>query len=310
MNKFDLLCLGELAIDEIGHTDKITDTPSSSQLKSIQKFYGGRGGNFSVSAGLFKIKVAIIGALGKDPEGKDYKKYLSRKGIDTSYLFESELPITSRAYHFNEGEKTRIFFYAGALIQEPERYVEHAAKFINKLSDTGILCGSNSGEINRSYLTLSKAEIKAFSPAQNLPNYSRETLEECIENATILFLNDHESKVVENILGTKLSDIIRKFKTKMLIKTLGSRGSKIELNGKSIHIPPCKPVKVTDPTGAGDAFAGAFMANFIKTHNPVYSARMASATASFIIEEFGTQTNLPTLDMVKRRAKENYSIDK
>ncbi len=309
MSKFDLLCAGELAIDEIGHTDKITDTPSSSQLNSIQRFYGGRGANFSIAASLFNIKVALIGALGNDPEGTDYKKYLKRKRVDTSGLFESELPVTSRAYHFNENEKTRIFFYPGALIKEPERYISHATKFIKKLEYTGLLCGSNSQEINLAYLSRSKAKIKAFSPSQNLPTYSRENLEECLENATILFVNEHESKVVENILGTSISYFTKGSEANMLIKTLGSKGSRITTGSRHTYLPPCKPMKLTDPTGAGDSFAGAFMANYILTEDPIYSAKMASATASFVVEEFGTQTNIPTLEMVKARAKENYPIE-
>lgn len=53
------------------------------------------------------------------------------------------------------------------------------------------------------------------------------------------------------------------------------------------HVPACKPRIVRDPTGAGDAFAGAFLAEYLRGTEPVWCCCVGSAAASFVVEEVG-----------------------
>jgi ribokinase len=47
------------------------------------------------------------------------------------------------------------------------------------------------------------------------------------------------------------------------------------------------PVRVVDVTGAGDAFCGGFMADFIKTGDPVRAAIAGTVSASLAIQDYG-----------------------
>lgn len=61
-------------------------------------------------------------------------------------------------------------------------------------------------------------------------------------------------------------------------------------------IPP-RPANETDPTGAGDVFATAFVIRLQETGNPYEAARFANITASFSVEHTGV-TGIPTREQV------------
>ncbi len=309
MKTYDILCLAELAIDDIGNTDKITDNPSSVIIKTLQKFYGGIGGNFSASASLFTKNISILAYLSKNSEGRDYRQYLEKRGIDLSYVLENEWSSHPRCFVVNENEKTRIFFYPGTLIEQPDKYLEYAKELINKIDSKALFCASMNMELNTFYLQNSKCKLKAFAPVHNTYLISKETFTTCLENTDILFMNDHEYKILEEKLGKKLPEIIREFDIEVIIRTLGKEGSEVMVGGKTTKIPACKAKKVLDATGAGDAFSGAFVANYVKTADPIYSAKIASAMASFIVEAQGCQTNVPGLETLSKRVRDNYKID-
>jgi ribokinase len=69
------------------------------------------------------------------------------------------------------------------------------------------------------------------------------------------------------------------------------------------------PVQAVDPTGAGDAYCGAFALVYGRTLDPLAAARHASVAASFIVEHLGATSALPVdrdqaayrLDLVSRQ---------
>ena len=50
---------------------------------------------------------------------------------------------------------------------------------------------------------------------------------------------------------------------------------------------PVVPVIAVDPTGAGDAYAGGFLAGLLKTGDPLEAALWATVSASFVVEGYG-----------------------
>ena len=50
---------------------------------------------------------------------------------------------------------------------------------------------------------------------------------------------------------------------------------------------PVYPARFADPTGAGDAFAGGFLAGFLKTKDPLQATLYGSVSASLKIEGSG-----------------------
>jgi sugar/nucleoside kinase (ribokinase family) len=98
---------------------------------------------------------------------------------------------------------------------------------------------------------------------------------------------------------------IRNYGPKIILITMGRRGVLAHVDEAFYHIPACRPSILRDPTGAGDAFVGAFLAEYLRETEPLWCCCVGSAAASFVVEEVGPQRFGEKIE-VYRRAKKIY----
>ena len=74
----------------------------------------------------------------------------------------------------------------------------------------------------------------------------------------------------------------------LVVGKLGPAGSVVAgcHPGQLTHV-PALPCQAPDPTGAGDAYCGGFLAAFVRTRNPVLAACCGTVSASFAVAGFG-----------------------
>ena len=94
---------------------------------------------------------------------------------------------------------------------------------------------------------------------------------------------------------------------KYLIIKKGEHGALLFHKNEVFYAPALPLEEVFDPTGAGDTFAGGFVAHLAKTkdysfENMKSAIIVGSALASFCVEKFGTQrlTEINQADIAKR----------
>lgn len=74
----------------------------------------------------------------------------------------------------------------------------------------------------------------------------------------------------------------------MIVLTRGERGQLVyDGSTHSRYEVPAYPVKVIDPTGAGDAFCGGFLAGYRRTFDPLQATLYGNISASLVIEGHG-----------------------
>lgn len=297
---FDILCCGELTIDEISETSSLAEK-GSVKLKSTGKFFGGRGGNFAVYAALTGLHVGVVGSVGSDSEGVEYRNRLTERHIDISHVYNNKKAHTCKCFIFSDKEKSQIFFYGGALIEEREDYLDYLKKSVNGTKHQTLYCTSPDAEVNAVLLRASRSDMKAFGPSSNIYSYSLENAKSCLENTDILFVNEHEAEFIKKLLGIDMSELQPEFEMKAIVETMSGRGSRIFADDSVLEIRPFKADAVADPNGAGDAFAGAFMADYCDSEDMAHAGRFASAAASFAVEKMGCQSMIPTVKMVLER---------
>ena len=69
----------------------------------------------------------------------------------------------------------------------------------------------------------------------------------------------------------------------------GPRGVTVATPAERVHVAAAAGVRVVDPTGAGDAFAGGVLSALWRGDGLVEAARWGCAVASFAVEAFGVQ---------------------
>jgi len=80
---------------------------------------------------------------------------------------------------------------------------------------------------------------------------------------------------------------IHDFGVETVIVTLGAKGAVLSVEGTIYNIPPCNSRVIVDPTGAGDAFIGGFLTEYICQKDSFWCACVGSAAASLVIEGIG-----------------------
>jgi len=74
---------------------------------------------------------------------------------------------------------------------------------------------------------------------------------------------------------------------KMVVVTKGVKGAVLLSEDTFYYVPACKSRRVLDPTGAGDAYIGAFLAECVRGEEPLWCACVGAAMASFVVEGVG-----------------------
>jgi ribokinase len=74
----------------------------------------------------------------------------------------------------------------------------------------------------------------------------------------------------------------------LVILKLDADGALVWLDGAAHHIPPATN-NLVDATGAGDSFAGGFLARYLRGASPVEAARFATLISAWVIEHPGAR---------------------
>ncbi|MCW4000549.1 MAG: carbohydrate kinase family protein [Candidatus Bathyarchaeota archaeon] len=90
-----------------------------------------------------------------------------------------------------------------------------------------------------------------------------------------------------------------------VIVTMGAKGSVLSLGGAQYNVAACPSQVVVDPTGAGDVFIGAFLAEYLRQKETLWCASVGSAAASLVVEGIGS-TYFGSKEEVYRRANLLY----
>lgn len=281
-----LLVVGSVAFDAIktpyGKTDKIL---------------GGAATYFSLSASFF-TKVRVVAVVGDDFTDQEEQVFHARK-IDISGIVR---------------EKGKSFFWAGEYgenVNEAKTLDTQLGVFGNfnphipeKFKDTHFLFLANIDPVLQ--LNVRKQMHQAKFVGGDTMNYwingSRHELGEMLKNVHALLINDTEAKMLakDPSLARAAQKILTMGPQALVIKH-GEYGATVFFQDEAFGLgrhpfrAPTLPIEVvTDPTGAGDSFAGGFMgyiASQEKLTRDVFKRAMfyGGVMGSFAVEAFGTE---------------------
>lgn len=147
--------------------------------------------------------------------------------------------------------------------------------------------------------------IRAFDKNGNV------TLESSVDNRLLRLVDIYKSSLKEIQAVTGLSDIDSAMKAvhecgpKIVIVTLGAEGAAVLVEDEIHHVSAYTPEKIVDPTGAGDAFIGAFLAEYVFGEDCSWCSCVGCAAASLVVEGIGP-TFFGEKEEIYRRARFLY----
>lgn len=328
----NLLITGSISYDEIMdfpgkfvdylHPEKLHQINVSFAVSRLEKELGGTGTNIAYNiAQIFNFqfsffnefsrsnfqteanKIRLLGAVGKD--GEFFLDFFKKNKIDASgTVFDKNL-YTATGKVITDKKDNQIWgFYYGASEKANKISIK---KHLNK--DLLMVVSANHP---KAFLHFQKEAIKykvpyLYDPGMSLTWIKDKDLKEGILNCQYLIGNDYEIAMITKRLK-KTVDELTSHGLKV-ITTLGEKGVKYEEVDKVpkvrkvYNVGAYKVKKVVDPTGAGDAWRGGFIAGLAKGLNLKECLKLGNVMASFAVEKYGTVNHKPTKEQIEKRLK-------
>ncbi|MDD5111790.1 MAG: PfkB family carbohydrate kinase [Candidatus Altiarchaeota archaeon] len=292
--KLDLLVFGDTAVDYFYEVDRLPKVHEASDVRSGRRFYGGMGANTAVVAKSLGLKVGLVSVIGTDAD--DYRAYLEHLGIKL-YL-KGIFGETTKSMFFKTNGNEISFFQKGVTEKLDELDLEREFGLGMFKNTSAIYLGRTYLKLQRQAVKHSGDRLKVYNPGYGVFGFEKipRDFELLVKSVNILILNKHEAEHLES-LGYKPT---KARGPATVIITNGSSGCSIYTKTSEVDVGVYKS-KVVDASGAGDAFNAGLITALLKGHEIYDAVRIGNATASFVVEEWGCQTNLPSWDKVLER---------
>jgi len=271
-------------------------------VDTLNKQFGGTAGNLAYTLKLLGENPKIVAPVGNDFQ--PYMKFFKKKGIDISGLTVYTDEKTSSYFGITDSDDNQIgSYYVGAMKYAKKQSLEVYYRDKKKtLAVLGPISPDAMVKFADECNTLSLPYV--YDPAFQIANLSKEDLKKGVSGAVILIGNDYEILLIQKQLGINHEKLLTL--VPIVITTLGAKGSIIEKGKERYEIQPASVSNASDPTGAGDAYRGGFLAGFVRGFDLETCGQMGSVTAAYTVETYGTMTHTYTKKQFSERYKENF----
>lgn len=267
--------------------DQLHTVSLSFLVDDLQVRRGGVGANIAFGLGVLGLDPVLLAAVGQDFD--DYRSWLDRHGVDTSFVHVSDVAHTARFVCTTDAEQNQIAsFYPGAMSEARNIEIEPVVAALGGVDL--VLVGPNDPEAMVRHTDECRSRGIAFAadPSQQLASMAGEDIRRLIDGAAFLFTNEYEAVLTERKTGWDSEEILNRVQTR--VTTLGKDGARVETkDGEVVTVAVPVEESIADPTGVGDAFRAGYLAGVARSLSPQRSAELGAMLATLVIETIGTQ---------------------
>ena len=293
----DLIIIGNCCADIYIPAHQAPPPGGIERIPQLRVEIGGNGANTAVTAARLGASTALAGVLGDDLFGRHLRQALESEGIDLSLLESREGTGAPVTLVLNDADGERSFVHHGgsndaweippAAIETPCRVFHMAAPEILG-SFWGAPCLDTAHSLKKTGVQLS---LDFFVPPDELQKVEcRDTHGPLLEIADMVFPNELEARAItgQATVEDMLASLHDSGVSLAVIKR-GAKGAVVSWDGNREDI-PAAGVSAIDTCGAGDNFAGAFLAGWLKELDPVECARLGCEMGTLCVQQKGAVT--------------------
>lgn len=301
-----VLVTGSVAFDEIMDfpgrfsdfikPHKIHQLNVSFVVDRLEKQIGGTGTNIAYNIHLLAPQKAILFAsIGHD--GDVFLKWMRSQKLSTEGILVDKKLYTATGKAITDKKDNQIWgFYYGA--SESAKRIK-ITKYISDGTLSILSANHEDAFMNFQNQLIQEQGAYLYDPGMCLTWIKKKALREGVLNCRYLLGNDYEMSRIFEITGLTKTDLLKR--DIAVITTLGENGVHYCDSEDDMSVPAFTIKKVVDPTGAGDAWRGGFVAGLLTGRSTIDCLIMANALASFAVEKYGTVNHQPTKTQVSER---------
>ncbi len=291
------------------HVDAATSKKVGESLKRYGSTMaaGGSAANMVSGAAKLGVTTGYIGKVSDDELGRFFENEMVKTHVKPLMLKTPTPTGCAQAVISNDGERTFATYLGAALELSADDLKPELFDGWDILLVEGYLV-QNYALVDR---ILELAKSKGMTAAIDLASYNvveqnLEYLKEKVKNDfDIVFANQDESRTFTGIKDPVEALHAIASMCEIAVVKVGSKGAYVQRGDEVVTIGPI-PAKVIDTTGAGDLWAGGFLAEYAKGQPLARCARTGAILASNIIEVLGAKMDESRWEKITRELKESY----
>lgn len=276
--------------------DKLHMINVSFMVESMDERRGGCAGNIAYSLALLGEKPRIVAAAGRDFD--TYARHLEALGLPLDGIRRLEDVFTALCFITTDMHSNQITgFYPGAMAQA----ADYTFPELDPERDIAIVSPGNVDDMRRLPALYREKNVPyIYDPGQQLPVLSGAEVLAAIEGSLACITNDYELNMICKATGKTEDELLGR--TLWLVTTLGAEGVLVRgADGTEERIASVAPLRLTDPTGAGDAQRAGLLKGLLVGLPMPEAAKLGSVSASFALENMGTQEHAYTPAQFRER---------
>lgn len=270
-------------------------------VESIEQHMGGNGATTSYSLAIHGAPVQLLSAVGSDAFGDQLLERLRTGGVNVNRVVRGREPSSASIALVNSSGE-RLFLHRPGVAAEA---------FTAPLDfDAGMIDGISHFHIGNLFAlprlrgrgahTMRSARERGLTTSLDTGWDSKgrwiEDLGPCLPDTDLLFVNEPEAK---RLTGAEdwgaAGERLREHGAGIVVVKLGAQGCAVFEPNRRAHVPGFA-VEAVDTTGAGDCFAGAFLAALHHGLDLHDAARFANAAAALAVSRLGATDGLRSWD--------------
>lgn len=265
-----------------------------------RKVLGGAPANFAYHVSQFGFNGYTVSAIGEDLLGKEILSGLEDKKLN--YLIETtDYPTGTVQVTLNKSGVPQYEICENVAWDN----IPFTARTENLAKNTQTVCFGSlaqrsavSRETIRKFLAaMPEDSLKIFDINLRLDYYTREIIEESLQMANMMKINDEEVIKIAALFGWNEEEqdickrLLDEYNLNILILTKGTEGSFV-FTARQTSYQPTPKVHVADTVGAGDSFTAAFVAAYLHGERIEDAHQLAVEVSAYVCLQHGAMPKL------------------
>jgi sugar/nucleoside kinase (ribokinase family) len=299
MNRFDIVGLGVSTLDQLHVVDELPGEELVQRAHESVLCGGGPVATAMVASARLGSRTAMIDNLGDDWRGRFILDEFRKEGVSTEGITTEKGRSSSMAsilVRKRDGARTIVYSPGDAeevRLSEPQKKLVASARILH-LNGRHCRACMDAATMAREHGVMVSFDGGAHRYRSELRDLIAVT-DVCIVARQFAFAFSGIERI------ESAAESLLRAGPAIVVITAGAEGSWVfEQKGRPFHQPAYQMDTVTDTTGAGDAFHGAFLHGLAKKLGLAESAALASAVGAMATQGLGGRSALPVYDEARR----------
>jgi adenosine kinase len=250
-------------------------------VDSMTKHRGGTAPNIAYTHALLGGNATVVGAVGED--FTDYQHWLTRHNVRTDGVRKIDGLFTASFFCTTDQNNNQIAsFSPGAMAHSSQLRLTD----LPYRPDLVVISPDDPTAMRERVRECKALGIPyLYDVGQQIVRLDVTDIAEGVDGAHILIVNDYEFSLLHDKLGLTPEKVVAQ--NTVLVITRGEAGSTLYVGGQEFQIGIFPATRIEDPTGAGDAFRGAFLRGYALGLPWELCGKMGALASTYSLENLG-----------------------